>query len=163
MARNSECQFQLPDAGSDDRPADLALPDEMLPEISRLGLTPEGESAVPLLRDAGGVTLAAWRAVGSGRVALFTGIDSYALTLTGHRALHGDWWSAMLATVARPAPGMTPITTPGWAGERMILCGLTAPAEVEGPDGRMANLLPAAGCGAFWPEKAGWPSIRSRQ
>ena len=146
--------------GSDDRPADLALPDEMLPEISRLGLTPEGENAVPLLRDAGGVTLAAWRAVDSGRVALFTGIDSYALTLTGHRGLHGDWWSAMLATVARPAPGMTPITTPGWAGERMILCGLTTPAEVEGPDGRMANLLPVAGCGAFWPDKAGWHQLR---
>lgn len=30
--------------GSDDRPADLALPDEMLPEISRLGLTPRARA-----------------------------------------------------------------------------------------------------------------------
>jgi hypothetical protein len=146
--------------GNDDVPADIALPDEMLPEISRLGLTPDGGHAVPLLRDAGGTTLAAWRAVGMGRVALFTGIDSYALTLTGHRTLYGDWWSAMLATVARPAPGMTPITTSGWAGERMILCGLTAAAQIERPDGRTAKLLPVNGCGAFWPDKAGWHLLR---
>lgn len=146
--------------GSDDVPADIALPDEMLPEISRLGLTPEGGDAVPLLRDAGGATLAAWRAVGTGRVALFTGIDSYALTLTGYRTLYGDWWSAMLATVARPAPGMTPITTTGWASGRMVLCGLSAAAQVERPDGRMAKLLPVGGCAAFWPDKAGWHLLR---
>jgi len=146
--------------GSDELPADMALPDEMLPEISRLGLTPDGGDAVLLLRDAGGATLAAWRAVGMGRVALFTGIDSYALTLTGHRALYGDWWSAMLANVARPAPGMTPITTPGWAGERMILCGLSAAAQVKRPDGRMVNLLPVGGCGAFWSDMAGWHLLR---
>lgn len=146
--------------GSDDVPADIALPDELLPEISRLGLTPDGGDAVPLLRDGGGATLAAWRAVGTGRVALFTGIDSYALTLTGYRTLYGDWWSAMLATVARPAPGMTPITTPGWASERMVLCGLSAAAQVERPDGRMATLLPVGGCGSFWPDKAGWHLLR---
>lgn len=146
--------------GSDDVPADIALPDEMPPEISRLGLTPDGGDAVPLLRDAGGATLAAWRAVGTGRVALFTGIDSYALTLTGYRTLYGDWWSAMLATVARPAPGMTPISTSGWAGERMVLCGLSAAAQVERPDGRQASLLPVGGCGAFWPDKAGWHLLR---
>lgn len=146
--------------GSDDVPADIARPDDMLPEISRLGLTPDGGDAVPLLRDAGGAALAAWRAVGTGRVALFTGIDSYGLTLTGHRTLYGDWWSAMLATVARPAPGMTPITASGWAGDRMILCGLSAAAQVERPEGQMANLLPVVGCAAFWPDKAGWHLLR---
>lgn len=146
--------------GNDDAPADIALPDETLPEISRLGLTPDGGDAVPLLRDAGGTTLAAWRAVGMGRVALFIGIDSYALTLTGNRTLYGDWWSAMLATVARPALGINLITTSGWVGERMVLCGLPAAAQVERPDGRMANLLPVNGCGAFWPDKAGWHLLR---
>lgn len=147
--------------GSDDVPADIALPDEMLPEISRLGLTPDGGGdAVPLLRDAGGATLAAWRAVGNGRVALFTGIDSYALTLTGYRTLYGDWWSAMLATVARAAPGMTPISTPAWAGERMLLCGLSGNAQVERPDGRIASILPMDGCGSLWPDQSGWHLLR---
>src|SRR5690606_14164031 len=82
--------------GSEEAPIDVATPEDYLPDVSRLGLAPGGNDAVPLLRDAGGATLGAWRALGAGRVALFTGIDSYALTLTGRRDLHGDWWSALL-------------------------------------------------------------------
>lgn len=144
--------------GSTEAPIDIATPDDYLPEVSRLALIPGGSAAVPLLRDAGGATLAAWRALGAGRVALFTGIDSYALTLTGRRALHDDWWRAMLGSVARPAPGGRVITATGWVGERMTLCDLSGDAPVDG----QARILPVAGCGGYWPTRAGWHALRDR-
>jgi len=146
--------------GSDDAPVDMALPEDMAPDVSRLGLTPGGSEAVPLLQDAGGVTLSAWRAVGLGRVALFTGIDSYALTLTGRRDLYGDWWNALLTSVARPAPSSLMIPGIAWAGERMILYDIGGDAVVENADGARVRLVPVGGCGAFWPAKAGWHRLR---
>ncbi|KQN00754.1 hypothetical protein ASE85_08945 [Sphingobium sp. Leaf26] len=148
--------------GSVDAPVDMALPEELVPDISRIGLAPGGDNGVPLLQDAGGTSLAAWRAVGAGRVALFTAIDSYGLTLTGRGDLYGDWWSRLLGTVARPAPGSVMVTDTVWAGERMTLCGLTGEGRVEGPDGGVARMLPVAGCGAFWPAKPGWRSVRTQ-
>lgn len=144
--------------GSEEVPVDIATTDDYLPDISRLGLTPGGNDAVPLLRDAGDVTLGAWRALGAGRVALFTGIDSYGLTLTGRRDLYGDWWSALLGTVARPAPGSRVLTDTGWVGERMTLCGLTGEAQVNA----RARVLPVKGCGGYWPMQAGWHMLHSK-
>ncbi|WP_311268127.1 carboxypeptidase regulatory-like domain-containing protein [Sphingobium sp. WCS2017Hpa-17] len=144
--------------GSEEVPVDIATTDDYLPDISRLGLTPGGYDAVPLLRDAGGATLGAWRALGAGRVALFTGIDSYGLTLTGRRDLYGDWWSALLDTVARPVPGSRVLTDTGWVGERMTLCGLTGKAQVDG----RVRVLPVNGCGGYWPTQAGWHMLRSK-
>ena len=146
--------------GSADVPVDIALPEELAPDVSRFGLTPGGSNAVPLLEDAGGVRLAAWRAIGAGRVALFTAIDSYGLTLTGRSDLYADWWSTLLGTVARPAPVSRMATDTVWAGERMTLCGLPGEARIEAPDGQQATILPVAGCGAFWPAKAGWHMLR---
>ncbi|MFC3441799.1 carboxypeptidase regulatory-like domain-containing protein [Sphingobium rhizovicinum] len=144
--------------GSEEAPIDIATADDYLPDISRLSLTPGGNDAVPLLRDAGGATLGAWRTLGAGRVALFTGIDSYGLTLTGRRDLYGDWWSALLNTVARPAPGNRVLTDTGWVGERMTLCGLTGEAQVDG----RVRVLPVNGCGGYWPTQAGWHMLRSK-
>ncbi|MDO7835367.1 carboxypeptidase regulatory-like domain-containing protein [Sphingobium sp. HBC34] len=144
--------------GSTEAPIDIATPEDYLPEISRLAMTPGGSGAVPLLRDAGGATLAAWRALGRGRIALFTGIDSYALTLTGRRDLHGDWWSAMLDSVARPAAGIRVITNSGWTGERMTLCGLSSEGRVDG----RVRILPVAGCGGYWPDRAGWHELNGK-
>ncbi|BBD97337.1 hypothetical protein SAMIE_1008380 [Sphingobium amiense] len=146
--------------GDEGSPPDIASPDDPLPDINRVDLAPEGAGVVPILRDAGGRTLAGWRAIGRGRVALFTGTDSYGLTLTGRRDLHGDWWSALLSAVARPAPTGIVDTALHWAGERTTLCGLTGPARLEGPDGRRTQLAPVNGCAAFWPEKAGWFRVR---
>jgi hypothetical protein len=148
--------------GSADAPVDMALPEELAPDISRVGLAPGGGDAVPLLQDAGGTSLAAWRTIGAGRVALFTAIDSYGLTLTGRGDLYGDWWSDMLGTVARPAPASRMTTDMVWVGDRMALCGLTGDAHVEMPDGAQARVLPVAGCGAFWAAKAGWHRLRTQ-
>lgn len=146
-----------------DRPDDMALPDEMLPQVSRLAATPSGGDMVPLIRDAGGATLAAWRASVTGRIALFTGVDSYALTLTGHQPLYDQWWRSVLGAVARPAPSTTMIEGVHWAGERMTLCGLTGEAQVVRPDGNPARLLPINRCAAFWPAGAGWHMLRGEE
>ncbi len=146
--------------GSEDAPVDMALPEDMAPDVSRLDLVPGGEAAVPLLQDAGGVSLGAWRTIGAGRVALFTGIDSYALTLTGRRDLYGDWWNRLLTAVARPAASSRMMTGMAWVGERMTLCDIGRDAQVINADGAQTGLVPVAGCGAFWPTKAGWHMLR---
>ncbi len=141
----------IPGADAPDMAADI------LPDISRLGQIPGGSDSVPLIRDAAGTPLAAWRAIGSGRVALFTPLDSYALTLTGRRELYGDWWSAILSAIARPIPTPPPaLTAPAWVGERMALCDA---ARVTQPSGRTIALTPdpaARNCAAFWPGAPGW-------
>lgn len=140
--------------------ADLDIDDEFLPEISRLAATPGGDGTVPLLHDAGGTTLSSWRAVGRGRVAVFTGVDSFGLSLTGRNALYGDWWGGMLSAVARPVGAVTPaFSGPAWVGDRVVLCGLSGDARVEGPDGGEVTVRAgsgAAGCAGFWPEASGW-------
>ena len=146
--------------GSTEAPVDMALPEDMIPDVSHLGLTPGGADAVALMQDAGGVSLAAWRAMDEGRVALFTPIDSYGLTLTGRGDLYSDWWSDLLSAVARPGPSSRMATDTAWVGERMSLCELTEQGRIEMPDGRQANIVPVAACGAFWPVKAGWHYLR---
>lgn len=145
--------------------ADLDVGDEFLPEISRLAATPGGEGTVPLLHDAGGATLSAWRAVGRGRVAVFTGVDSFGLTLTGRNALYGDWWGGMLSAVARPLGGVSPaFSGSAWVGDRIALCGLSGDARVEMPDGGAVTVRTgsgAAGCAGFWPEASGWHLLRT--
>lgn len=151
--------------GSADAPADADLGGEpFIPELSRLSAAPGGVDAVPLIRDAGGAPLSAWRALGLGRVAVFTGIDSYGLTLTGHSALYGDWWSGMLATVARPSAGAPVVTGPAWVGDRLSLCGLPANARVQASNGAVTTLIPdpaAAGCVGLWPATSGWHLLRT--
>lgn len=146
-----------PDAG-----ADLDMGDDFLPAINRLAATPGGDGTVPLLEDAGGATLSAWRAMGRGRVAVFTGIDSFGLTLTGKADLYGDWWSTMLSTVSRPVAGVAPaFAGPAWVGDRVALCGLSGDARVEGPDGTLATVrVSGAGCAGYWPVASGWHLLR---
>lgn len=148
--------------GKANAPVDMALPEDMAPDVSRIGLMPGGANMVPLLHDAGGASLAAWRALGMGRVALFTPIDSYGLTLTGRGDLYDDWWNALLEAVARPAPASHMTTDIGWVGERVTLCGLTGGGLVETSGQRQAAILPVAGCGSFWPSEAGWHYLRAQ-
>lgn len=149
-----------------DAPADLNVDDAFLPEIGRLAVTLGGEGTVPLLRDAGGSTLSAWRASGRGRIAVFTGIDSFGLTLVGRSDLYGDWWGGMVSAVARPAPGApAAFDGPAWVGDRISLCALAADPRVDAPDGTTAGLLPdpaARGCAGFWPKAAGWHGVRTK-
>jgi hypothetical protein len=138
--------------------------DDVLPEISRLGVAPGGSDVVSLVRDASGTTLSAWRASGRGRIAVFTGIDSFGLTLTGRSDLYGDWWGAMLTTVSRPAGGADlAFSSPAWVDERIALCGLGGAARVEAADGSVSELHidPASpGCAGFWPTMPGWHLLR---
>jgi hypothetical protein len=150
--------------GSADAPADLDTGEAVFPELSRLAATPGGGDTVPLIRDAGGAILSTWRAMGLGRAAVFTGVDSYGLTLTGHAALYGDWWSEMLSAVARPAASAPVVSGPAWVGDRMALCGFPEQARVEQPDGGLTTLIadPAAGgCAGFWPAEPGWHLLRT--
>lgn len=148
-----------------DAGADLDLGEDIVPEISRLAVTPSGGDVVPLLRDGGGATLSAWRSVGRGRVAVFTGVDSFGLILVGRGDLYGDWWSGMLSAVARPTGGASPaFSGTAWAGERVVLCGLSPGARVERPDGGATMLQTgsgAPGCAGFWPDAAGWHLLRT--
>ena len=148
---------------SADAPADLDMGEAVIPELNRLGTIQGGGDTVPLIRDAGGSTLSAWRAVGLGRVAVFTGVDSYGLTLTGHSSLYGDSWSAMLSAVARPMASAPSLPGPNWVGDRIALCSLSGPARVERPDGAVTPLIPdaaAGGCAGFWPAVPGWHLLR---
>lgn len=150
--------------GSADTPADADMGEAVIPELSRLAATPGGGDTVPLIRDAGGATLSVWRAIGLGRAAVFTGVDSYGLTLTGHAALYGDWWSGMLSAVARPVAGAPVITGPAWVGDRVSLCNLSGQPRVERPDGALTTLIvdPAAsGCAGYWPAASGWHGLRT--
>ncbi|MDB5421903.1 MAG: hypothetical protein JWR59_1850, partial [Brevundimonas sp.] len=153
----------IPPAGA---PLDLNTGDEVLPEIGRLAVTLGGEGTVPLLRDAGGSALSAWRASGRGRIAVFTGVDSFGLTLVGRSDLYGDWWGGMLSAVARPAPGASPaFDGPAWVGDRISLCALAADPRVEAPTGQITRLQPdpaAQGCAGFWPNESGWHSLRAK-
>lgn len=142
--------------GSQEAPVDIATPDDSAPEISRLTLVPGGTNTVSIIKDAGGTTMAAWRAMGKGRIGLFTATDSYGLTLTGRRDLYETWWSDMMSVLARPAMAMRLIDVNGWAGERVSLCAIGRDASVTAPDGRRSILAIMDQCGAYWPRMAGW-------
>lgn len=145
-----------------DAVTDQDMGDDFLPAINRLAATPGGDGTVPLLEDAGGATLSAWRAMDRGRVAVFTGIDSFGLVLTGKTDLYGDWWSTMLSTVSRPVAGVAPaFAGPAWVGDRVALCGLSRDARIEGPDGALTTVRTgAAGCAGYWPVASGWHLLR---
>ncbi|WP_420146438.1 carboxypeptidase regulatory-like domain-containing protein [Sphingobium sp.] len=146
--------------GSEEAPIDMALPEDIAPEVSRFGLMPGGGNAVALLHDDAGADLAAWRAVGNGRVAIFNMLDSYALRVTGRGDLYDDWWNALAGTVARPTPTDNMMQDVVWVGERMTLCDLPQSTRLAAPDGKMITLSPVSGCAAFWPEKPGWHYLR---
>jgi hypothetical protein len=145
-----------------DVPTDIASPDDALPEVSRLDRIAGGTGTVPLLDDNGGAGLAGWRQVGLGRIALFTAIDSYGLTLTGRRDLHNDWWSALLGAVLRPASPTLFDPRISWPDERLTLCDLSGPTNVIAPDGSKATLLPVQGCGAYWPRISGFHRVEMK-
>ena len=137
-------------------PEDMRLPADFIPDVSRLALSPLGMTSAALLQDGGDAPIAAWRAQGLGRVALFTGLDSYALVLTGRATLYDDWWRALARAVIRPAPSPASPPAISWAGERLSLCGTGPRASVQQPDGSAVALQPVGACAAFWPVKAGW-------
>ncbi|WP_419317097.1 hypothetical protein ACN2C7_11455 [Caulobacter sp. ErkDOM-E] len=138
-------------------PATLAL--------NRLGLVQTGRDDVPMIRDAAGAALAAWRPRGQGRVGLSIVADSYALTLAGHGDRYGELWSELFSTLARPGepPGVR-LETIARAGERAALCPVTQQVRVVDPEGVESRPRPdpatgPAACAAYWPRRSGWHRI----
>lgn len=140
--------------------ADEAAPLHILP------LRIVAPDAVPFLRDAGGAVIGRWRAMGRGRIGLWTLTDSFALALAGAPDRHGALWSDAFAVLARPG-GMAGarIAQPAWAGTRLILCDLRPDASILDPAGGIVRPVidAAAGpasCAGYWPMRAGRHRLR---
>ncbi|MGJ7903427.1 carboxypeptidase regulatory-like domain-containing protein [Lysobacter sp. 1R34A] len=137
-----------------------------LPVLSRRAISIEAAGAHSLLRGADGQAFATWRNAGRGRLGLWTLSDSFRLTLAGRDDLHGQWWSAAFAALARPQPKpMLRIEGEARQDRRIVLCGLSDGALVRTPQGRDIALLidPASGserCAGFWPTDPGWHALR---
>ena len=150
--------------GPGEAEAGLSAIDDPAPDLARWDLRP-GSGAVIAVRDAGDAALGAWSARGAGRLAFWAVPDSYALWLAGRRELYEQWWSGIVAAVARPTRDFAPkLPDIAWAGERTVICGVAAEARVTGPDGAQTPLLPqsgeAGGCAGYWPERAGVHLVR---
>lgn len=134
-------------------------------DLNRHDILPTTSGGVPLVVTKDGQPLAAWRARGQGRVALWTLADSYALVLTGRADRHGELWSELFSAVARPgeAAGVR-VEGLARAGQRVALCGVTEAVSVIEPDGAtrrpLADPRAAPGaCAAYWPDSPGWRTI----
>lgn len=130
----------------------------------RVSLNLAGDELVPLLKDSEGMPIAAWRMSDQGRIGIWLPRDSYTLQLAGQGSRYGTLWSGVFATLARAHGGKEP-QLPQWAkvGERTQVCGLQEPAEVRDSSGGIAKLLlkPAnPGCASWWPQTAGWNTVR---
>lgn len=152
--------------GTQDAPnSSGTAPTDRLPRLTRQSWQLRTGSAHAWLHDRDGRALAAWSAVGRGRVAAWLPIDTYQLVLIGREDLHAALWSQALGSVARPrAQGVLTPPTDARTGERVALCGLSEAARITAPDGRDTALLrdPATGaaaCAGFWPTQAGWHTL----
>lgn len=134
-------------------------------DLNRHDILPTTSGGVPLVVTKEGQPLAAWRARGQGRVALWTVADSYALVLTGRADRHGELWSELFSAVARPgeASGVH-VQELARAGHRVALCGAQEGLTVIEPDGATRRPLvdpraaPGA-CAAYWPASPGWRTV----
>lgn len=153
--------------GSPDAPTSTTAPDTALPELARQPLRIDTSNAHAWLRDNEGRALAAWRALGRGRVGAWLPMDTFQLVLVGRDDLHATLWSDAIANVARArAADELPVPTDAREGTRTSLCGLADGASVV-PAGREPTPLlidPATGsarCAGFWPTTAGWHTLHS--
>ncbi len=109
---------------------------------------------------------ASWRARGRGRVGLWTLTDSFGLVLSGDDARYAELWSETLQRLTRPqAEARAEIGGLARQGQRVTLCNLAGPPEVQAPSGQVAKLLidPASersACAAYWPNSPGWHLLR---
>ncbi|KRG72020.1 hypothetical protein [Pseudoxanthomonas dokdonensis] len=125
------------------------------------------DDSVPLLAGDKGQVLAAWRAHGQGRVALWPLSDTFTLVLAGHGDRHARLWSEALSTLARvdKSQASAAANEPIWQGDRIALCQLGDDARITDPTGAATRLLidPVTGtrrCAGYWPQQAGWHVLR---
>jgi hypothetical protein len=146
--------------GSDDAPVDPAQFDGGPAELTRRDWRATGSGVVPMDLVDGDAPAAWWTARGSGRVGIWTLLDTWRLPLSGRADLHADLWNAGFAALARArASASARIDGDRRVEERVAICGFADGAAVLAPDGRRTTLVAdpdTEGCAAFWPRLAGW-------
>ncbi|HEY1140751.1 MAG TPA: carboxypeptidase regulatory-like domain-containing protein [Lysobacter sp.] len=153
--------------GSPDAPTATTATVAALPELTRQPLRIDTPRANAWLRDSEGQPLAAWRALGRGRIGAWLPMDTFQLVLMGRDDLHAMLWSDAIASVARARTGNElPVPADTREGTRIALCGLADGATVTAAGGRPNPLLidPATGtarCAGFWPAESGWHALSS--
>ncbi len=166
-ARDDEAERVRIGPGTRDAPRarDDALDEP--PPLSRRTLRIAAGDGVAWTRDAQAIGM--WRALGRGRIGVWTVTDSYRWVLAGRSDMHAELWSDALATLARVRTE-APFAIEGEArdGQRIALCGVAAEASVLAPGGTSTTLLrdPSTGaraCAAYWPRVAGWHRLRSAE
>lgn len=164
LAPDADALAFLRGPGSADVPDNVNTLDDLAPELSRWVLR-TGPDFVAAVSDADGAMLSGWQQRGSGRVAVWTVANSFALVLNGQADRYHQWWSDTIIAVSRPDSVFRPEVPPlVEAGERMAICRIAAGARVNGPDnvGTALTIDPAAGakgCAAFWPAAPGVHAI----
>lgn len=143
------------------RPADR---DAATATLTRRAITVEAGGLAPLLRADDGSTLAAWRAIGHGRVGLWWLADSFRLALAGDGTRHADLWASTFSTLARARAAHVPqLPLDARVDQRAVLCGVADGDRVEAADGAAVALVVAGGvtpaCAAYWPATPGWHSL----
>lgn len=153
--------------GSPDAPTAKTAVDTALPELARQPLRIDTSNAGAWLHDNKGLPLAAWRALGRGRIGVWLPMDTFQFVLTGRDDLHAMLWSEAIANVARArSADELPVPVEAREGTRIALCELAEGASVA-PAGLPANPLlidPATGstrCAGFWPAMPGWYTLSS--
>jgi hypothetical protein len=153
--------------GSHDAPT-AATTVDTLPELTRPPLRIGTSETHAWLFDKQHRPLAAWHALGRGRVGAWLPMDTFQLVLVGREDLHAGMWSDAIANVARATVDTT-LSVPHDArqGTRVVLCGVADDARVVPPDSHSSSPLlidPATGparCAGFWPTSVGWHSLHS--
>ncbi len=154
---------------ADGMDADRTAHGAAVPALEQLALRPAAGQA--LLHDRHGNGIGGWRNVGKGRVGLFPITDSWRMVLAGRDDRHGELWSGLVSTLARPQSRTDPLWSPQpvtWAGERQLVCGVQEPLQALAADSTATPLVvdPASGdarCAAWWPREAGWQPLRLGQ
>ena len=162
---------------ADERPRAANLPpglapeapaDQVVPTLSRWPDSLSAPGGAALLADTNGEVLAAWQAIGRGRMGIWLLSDSFRWAQAGYPQAHARLWADAVAMLARPREPAAGFELPGHGqvGRRAALCGLADGAELRAPDGTRTPLLPdpatgAAACAAAWPTQAGWHRVRA--
>lgn len=174
-AANLPAAFKLPTAkenddfatarlgpGTPDAPTATTAAVTAMLELTRQPLRIDNRDANAWLRDSEARPLAAWRALGRGRIGAWLPMDTFQLVLMGREDLHAMLWSDAIASVARARTvNELPLPADAREGMRSALCGLADGATVTPAGGQPKPLLidPATGparCAGFWPTESGW-------
>ena len=153
--------------GTPDAPTATTAAVAGMPELTRQPLRIDSPNANAWLRYSEARPLAAWQALGRGRIGAWLPMDTFQLVLIGREDLHSTLWSDAIASVARArASNELPVPEDAREGTRIALCGLADGATITPSGGQPKPLLidPATGnarCAGFWPTEPGWHTLSS--